>query len=278
MPSPIAPSDLEKVEPRIHGAFCDEVSKLGQFDILVASFMEYVTDGCSYTEDFKADLAESDCANTTTTTTAECDFESETTTSTSTAEAETTTSTSTAEAATTTTTSACAIITSHSFETQTASAPYPYEVVIADVVDPVDKITVSLSTFSHDFPADLFVLLVSPLGKKILLMANQGSGVPVENLDFIFDETAAADLPDTGPLLSGTFLPYGGTALTEALISPAPALPYSNTLAEMAAEDVNGTWEVYVSSGGHFEDGSICEVSINIETVTTTTTSTTTAP
>jgi hypothetical protein len=66
---PITPKSLERVTPRIHGSLCDEISKLGQFDILVKSFMSYITDGCVFTEEFKSELCDNDCNSTTTTTT-----------------------------------------------------------------------------------------------------------------------------------------------------------------------------------------------------------------
>lgn len=81
MAFPNTPKDFEKVKPNFHGSLCDEIAKLGQFDFLIAAFLNFITDGCSFTEEFKAELCDHSCETTTTTTT-ECIFAETTTTTT----------------------------------------------------------------------------------------------------------------------------------------------------------------------------------------------------
>lgn len=85
MAFPNTPKDFERVKPNFHGSLCDEIAKLGQFDFLLAAFLQFITDGCSFTEEFKAELCDNDCEATTTTTTV-CIFDETTTTTSTTTE------------------------------------------------------------------------------------------------------------------------------------------------------------------------------------------------
>lgn len=80
---PVVPQNFADVSPKYHGSLCDEITKLGQFDILLAALMNFVTDGCNLSEGFQSMLCDNDCETTTTTTTV-CLFGEATTTTTST--------------------------------------------------------------------------------------------------------------------------------------------------------------------------------------------------
>ncbi len=67
--SPVLPKELESAIPQMHGDMCVEVPKMGQYDLLWRTIIEFITDGCNLTGLFKEMLCESICATTTTTTT-----------------------------------------------------------------------------------------------------------------------------------------------------------------------------------------------------------------
>lgn len=77
---PVLPKDLKTILPKFHGSLCDEIAKMGQFDILIKSFSLFVSDGCNFTDGFKSVLCNARCETTTTTTT--CIFPETTSTTT----------------------------------------------------------------------------------------------------------------------------------------------------------------------------------------------------
>jgi subtilisin-like proprotein convertase family protein len=116
---------------------------------------------------------------------------------------------------------------------------------------------VTLTGLNHTFPSDVDVLLVSPTGRKFILMSDVIGGTDWTGQTYTFDDSAAALLPSSGtPPASGTFKPtnYGTGDLFPA---PAPAAPYlspatagTDTLTSaftgVAGGDPNGTWSLYV--------------------------------
>ena len=56
----------------------------------------------------------------------------------------------------------------------------------------IAKVTPVLTGFTHTFPDDVGVLLVSPSGKKIKLMSDVGGNVDVTNVMLTFDDAGAA--------------------------------------------------------------------------------------
>jgi len=127
------------------------------------------------------------------------------------------------------------------------AAPYPSNINVAGLTGTVSKVTVTLSNLSHTFPDDIDVLLVGPLGQKLLLMSDVGGSVDLVNVTLTLDDAAAASLPDAGPLVTGTFKPTNiGTG--DLFPAPAPAGPYPDPqlLSIFNGLNPNGTWSLYV--------------------------------
>ncbi|MFN8579678.1 MAG: hypothetical protein U0163_01680, partial [Gemmatimonadaceae bacterium] len=108
------------------------------------------------------------------------------------------------------------------------SNPYPSPITVSGVASPITKVTVTLVNYSHGFPDDVGVIVVSPAGKKIRLMSDVGAGPGAANgdvaanLTLTFDD-AGPSLPDTSALTSGTFRPTrgnGNAALLEGFPAP----------------------------------------------------------
>ncbi|HEU0008859.1 MAG TPA: S8 family serine peptidase [Verrucomicrobiae bacterium] len=130
------------------------------------------------------------------------------------------------------------------------AALYPSSVLVSGLAGVVNNVTVTLSNVNHSFPADLDVLLVSPGGQKVLLMSDAGASVGVTNVVLKFDDAAAAQLPQEGPIVSGTYRPTDYTDLppeaADIFPFPAPAGPYAATLAAFNGQIANGLWSLYV--------------------------------
>jgi uncharacterized repeat protein (TIGR01451 family) len=125
-------------------------------------------------------------------------------------------------------------------------SPYPSAITITNAPGLVTKATVTLAGFTHSWPSDVGVLLVSPSGQQSTeLMAVDGGPYAVTNATFTFDDAAAAMLPANSQMTGGTYLPSGYN-LDFPFQNPAPAGPYSNALAVFEGTAPNGTWLLYV--------------------------------
>ena len=146
------------------------------------------------------------------------------------------------------------------------AAPYPSTIAVSGVVGVIAKATVTLANYSHTFPDDVGVLLVSASGKKVVLMADTGGGNPgVSGVTLTFDDAGPA-LPDEAPPLSGTYrpttgttpaVPDGGGTIQTDFPTPAPKHPYDSALSVLSGDAPNGTWSLYVIDDTFQDNGSI---------------------
>src|SRR5262245_57309988 len=145
---------------------------------------------------------------------------------------------------------------------QTASL-FPSTITVAGEVGVVQRVSVTLNGFSHAFPADVDFLLVSPTGRKSVLMSDFGAGSPgVSNIDVTLDDYAARPVPSTVvgntgvPFVTGTYRP-ANSGTTDLFPAPAPAAPYTYTLSAFNGDSPNGTWNLYVIDDANLDGGSL---------------------
>ena len=142
---------------------------------------------------------------------------------------------------------------------QATSTPYPSTNTVTGVAGTVAGVEVTLVGFSHTFPQDVDVLLVSPDGAhSAVLMAHAGGGNAVNNLRLTFSDGASGTVPFGAALSSGIFYPtnYAGSSLT--FSNPAPAGPYTTTLnSSFAGVNPNGDWKLYVMDDTFPDGGAI---------------------
>lgn len=141
-----------------------------------------------------------------------------------------------------------------------AGNPYPSTIKVEDLAGAIKDVTVTLNGYAHTFPSDSGVLLVTPNGQKIVLMnrAGQGGG-PVTNLNLKFDQAAAAAIPGSSTLTSGSWKPADYRSGSYNFVAPAPAGPYLTSLAGLTGP-ASGTWSLYVMDDtlgdfGHIKGG-----------------------
>lgn len=139
-----------------------------------------------------------------------------------------------------------------------SASPYPSTIAVSGVSNLVSKVTATLANVTHTYPADVSVLLVGPAGQKVVLMSHAGAGGPLVNGTLTFDSGASTSLPQSGQLVSGTFLPTEYNPL-EAFNAPAPARPYGNSLSVFNGGNVNGTWSLYVLDDATGDAGNIAQ-------------------
>jgi subtilisin-like proprotein convertase family protein len=137
------------------------------------------------------------------------------------------------------------------------ASPYPSNIAVSGITNPVTKVTVTITGLNHTFPSDVDVLLVGPGGQKFILVSDVIGGTDAVGINWTFDDAAAAFIGSTGTPASGTFKPTNYTTCQDAFAAPAPAGPYlspggigtpcgTDTLAAFNGVNPNGTWSLYV--------------------------------
>jgi subtilisin-like proprotein convertase family protein len=138
------------------------------------------------------------------------------------------------------------------------ASPYPSSISVVGVAGTISQVTVALRGLNHPVPDDLDVVLVAPSGQRVLLMSDVGGITPVSGVTIIFDDRATADMPDFGPILTGTYRPTN-IATPDTLPNPAPGPPYSSTLSVFNGLNPNGTWSLYVFDDVNMDDGNLAQ-------------------
>ena len=147
-----------------------------------------------------------------------------------------------------------------------AATPYPSAITVSGLTGTIADVNVTLTGLSHTFPDDVDVLLVGPQGQSTILMADTGGADPVSGVNLTFDDAAAASLPDSSQIVSGTYKPTVGTgpvpfrsdcSVPSSFPAPAPAGPYGSSLSVFNGTDANGTWSLYVIDDTIDDVGSI---------------------
>jgi subtilisin-like proprotein convertase family protein len=138
--------------------------------------------------------------------------------------------------------------------------PYPSPIQVSDQSGSISDANVTITGFSHTYPADVRILLVGPHGQTTDLMDEAGGTSQVADLTLTFDDAAADPVPD--PAVSGTFKPtQAANACTfdqnDDYPPPAPAGPYATDLSGFNGTDPNGTWSLYVVDNALVDTGSI---------------------
>jgi len=150
------------------------------------------------------------------------------------------------------------------------ASPYPSVISVSGINGNVSGATVSLVGFSHVFPDDVDVLLVSPDGRAVMLMSDAGGSNPASNLRLTFSDAAQDFLPDQGPLVTDIYRPGNFLQAGELgeMPPPAPAAPnggYSTTLGSLSGVNPNGDWKLFVRDdtfpdGGQISGGWILQL------------------
>jgi subtilisin-like proprotein convertase family protein len=144
-----------------------------------------------------------------------------------------------------------------------AATLFPSPITVSGEVGVIQRVSVTLNGFSHAFPADVDILLVSPSGRKAVIMSDFGAGSPgVSNINPTIDDYAAAPIPSTVtgntgvPFVTGNYRP-ANSGTTDVFPAPAPASPYVYTLSAFNGDTPNGTWNLYIIDDANLDGGSI---------------------
>src|SRR5205814_6759358 len=123
----------------------------------------------------------------------------------------------------------------------------------------ITKVNVTLTNFAHAFPDDVDILLVGPAGQQATILSDVGGSVAVSGLTLTLNDAAAASLPDSTGLSSGTFKPrnvQAGGAL-DSFPSPAPSPTGASVLSAFNNTNPNGVWSLYIVDDSSGNAGSL---------------------
>jgi uncharacterized repeat protein (TIGR01451 family) len=90
-----------------------------------------------------------------------------------------------------------------------------------------------------------------------MLMSYAGDGDGIVNVILTFDDSAAASLPYSSQIVSGTYKPTSFSSDT--FTSPAPSGPYGQTLSVFNGSNPNGTWSLYAEDFANGDSGSLTQ-------------------
>lgn len=130
------------------------------------------------------------------------------------------------------------------------SAPYGTTINVSGVSGVISELKVGINGFTHAFPRDVDILLVSPNGKGLVLLSDVGSGA-ASNADLVFDDEASATIDTSTPIVSGNYKPSDQSSANDAdtFPSPAPLRPYlvnGSQLSNFDGFSPNGEWRLFV--------------------------------
>jgi hypothetical protein len=111
----------------------------------------------------------------------------------------------------------------------TSGSPYPSTINVIGGPTIIGSMRVTLYDVSHVVPDNIDVLLVGPNGAAYVLMADTGGPFSIDvssPVTLTFTDTAAAVLPDSDPLTTGTFKPTSCETPVLNFAGPAPPGPY----------------------------------------------------
>ncbi|MEK6300276.1 MAG: hypothetical protein AABO41_06110 [Acidobacteriota bacterium] len=138
-------------------------------------------------------------------------------------------------------------------------SPYPSNIIVSGVTNPVARVMVTLNNINHTFPDDIDILLVGPGGQKTILMSDAGTNLDITGVTLTFDDTSTSFLPDAGQIVSGPFHPTDINEGIDPFPLPAPPGPYVATLSAFAGTLANGTWSLYVVDDAGGDSGIIMD-------------------
>jgi subtilisin-like proprotein convertase family protein len=124
--------------------------------------------------------------------------------------------------------------------------------------------------FAHQKPDDMTIVLQSPSGTAVMLLANAGGAINLPGATITFDDGAVNRPPNNGPIPNSTSLFYLPTEWPEAVPAsvpaPGPQPPYRNALFAFNGESVRGVWTLWVADDAQNGTGLLAQAELSVRT------------
>lgn len=149
------------------------------------------------------------------------------------------------------------------------ATPYGSPITVSGMAESLTTLKVTLTGLSHTVPDDLDILLMAPNGASMILLSDAGGGTGVVNINLTFDDAAAGNTPDAGPMVSATVKPtnYGRDDtmpdLPYPVINSTPAgdATFANVFNGM---NPNGTWRLFIIDDVNGNSGSLASWTLDV--------------
>jgi subtilisin-like proprotein convertase family protein len=145
--------------------------------------------------------------------------------------------------------------------------PYPSSITVSGTAGPITDVNVGLDELTHTSPYDLSIVLQAPSGEALAIQNCAGNLAATAGAFLTFDDAAGNDLPENGPLVTGTFRPTSHCPGNPSLPAPGPLTNYGNpgpgnagtaTFATaFNGRSAIGTWNLFVFDRFGGDAGSI---------------------
>ena len=134
------------------------------------------------------------------------------------------------------------------------ASPYPTTITVSGAGALANVSSVQLKCMTHSYPDDIDMLLVGPLGQNAIIMSDVGGSYGLACVSLTLSDSAAASLPDSAQITSGTYKPTNiGTGDTFA--APAPTPSGGSALSVFNALNPNGDWKLYIVDDASGDSG-----------------------
>lgn len=137
------------------------------------------------------------------------------------------------------------------------ATPYPTTIQVNGFKQgKIKDVNLTLFNFSHTFPDNVDVLLVSPNSRNALVLSDVGGNDNADNLTITLDDDAVSGLPLASQLTSGSFKPTNDGGI-DTLPAPAPLSSGNVALVVFNGANPNGQWQLFVRDDNPGDNGEI---------------------
>jgi hypothetical protein len=159
------------------------------------------------------------------------------------------------------------------------AGPYPSAIPFSGVPGVIGSMSVELNDFVHAFSADIDMLLVSPAGKKMVLMSDVGSSVGLDTTTSFILRDAGIILPETTAIDRRMYSPTNYEASNDTFPSPAPPGPYNypfpggsppgtaSLFSSFAGSNPNGAWQLFINDDASGDAGALTSWCLKLHTI-----------
>jgi subtilisin-like proprotein convertase family protein len=126
------------------------------------------------------------------------------------------------------------------------TSPNPSTIAVSGLPTITD-VNVKLRGFTSTFPDEQDFLLVAPGGQQATLVSDAGDSNSVSGVDLTLDDEAAAPVPDSDQLVTGTYKPGNYSTVADPYYSPAPLSTGTTALSVFDGLSPNGEWRLFAA-------------------------------
>jgi subtilisin-like proprotein convertase family protein len=153
----------------------------------------------------------------------------------------------------------------------TSPSPITFDLSTVPVGIDVTRVTIAI-TMRHTFPDDVRLVLQSPAGTAVALMANAGGDIDIAPGSILTFADGGVALTDAGAIVTGVYSPGGVFGAGSILDNPpdlpvpgAPPLPHQTALAAFSGQPIRGIWKLWAVDDASADSGQITSSTLTIE-------------